>query len=65
MSCRISTHGTPGLVPVNGLAVAGALSAITAQYSPAVAQAVIAKRSVVRDMSPQFLNLICLGRNVS
>jgi hypothetical protein len=65
MSCRISTHGTPGLVPVSGLAVAGWLDA-KAQYIPAVAKAVIAKRVVVRDMSSSVRStLMCLGPKVA
>jgi hypothetical protein len=54
-SCKMLRHGTPGLVCVTGFAVAGLLNISTAQYTPAVAKAMIAKRFVVRDMSLQLL----------
>jgi hypothetical protein len=54
-SCKMLRHGTPGLVCVTGFAVAGLLHISAAQYTPAVAKAMIAKRFVVRDMSLQLL----------
>jgi hypothetical protein len=54
-SCKMFRQGTPGLVCVTGVAVAGLLNIRTAQYAPAVAKAMIAKRFVVRDMSLQLL----------